>query len=290
MKTRLKAGSWPERIPQSVLLNGQSLQVLEKFGLDWAAYLLRTAVPTVLKHPDLFILRPVNKMRQINVDSIRALNRDVYRSPHQSDRKVVIVYEADRMHTSAANAFLKTLEEPPEDTTLFLLSVRPYDLLPTLRSRCWWVTITDQNLIPRNNAWMDWLIGFQAWLEGRLTDKSKDVLKAYGLLYRFQGILKQEVQCALTKLPSEEGISEEEQLALKSGMEKNVCQRLFGDIEDAVRNLLVQENKRKFAYLLAEWTSFLEKCYGWTQVNLSEDSALEAFFVHLMNLSHNAAS
>ena len=50
--------------------------------------------------------------------------------------RLLVIYEADRMNLSAANIFLKTLEEPTASTTILLLTTRPYSLLPTIRSRC----------------------------------------------------------------------------------------------------------------------------------------------------------
>jgi len=87
------------------------------------------------------ITRSVNektgRMRdEIVVEDIRALNRFFGLSAADGGRRVVIVDCADEMNVSAANALLKMLEEPPERTTLLLISHRPSGLLPTIRSRC----------------------------------------------------------------------------------------------------------------------------------------------------------
>ncbi|WP_405107155.1 DNA polymerase III subunit delta' [Phaeobacter sp. BS52] len=73
---------------------------------------------------------------QIVVDDIRALNKFFGLSATDGGRRVVIVDAADDMNTSAANALLKMLEEPPARTTLLLVSHQPSRLLPTIRSRC----------------------------------------------------------------------------------------------------------------------------------------------------------
>ena len=75
-------------------------------------------------------------MRQISADATRELIAKVQVSAAVAPRKVAILHEVDRMNTAAANVFLKTLEEPPANTTLLLLTTRPYALLPTIRSRC----------------------------------------------------------------------------------------------------------------------------------------------------------
>ncbi|MEP2717990.1 DNA polymerase III subunit delta' [Pseudophaeobacter sp.] len=73
---------------------------------------------------------------QIVVDDIRKLNRFFGLSATDGGRRVVIVDAADDMNTSAANALLKMLEEPPARTTILLISHQPSRLLPTIRSRC----------------------------------------------------------------------------------------------------------------------------------------------------------
>ncbi|MEP2641746.1 DNA polymerase III subunit delta' [Roseobacter sp.] len=78
-----------------------------------------------------------DRMRdQIVVDDIRALSGFFQLSATDGGRRVVIVDAADDMNTSAANALLKMLEEPPERATLLLISHQPSGLLPTIRSRC----------------------------------------------------------------------------------------------------------------------------------------------------------
>ncbi len=73
---------------------------------------------------------------QITVDEIRKLKNFFALSSADGGRRVVIVDSADEMNVSAANALLKLLEEPPADTTLLLISHQPSRLLPTIRSRC----------------------------------------------------------------------------------------------------------------------------------------------------------
>lgn len=88
------------------------------------------------KHPDVHYLKPEGASRQYLVEQIREIVANVALAPIQSKRKVYIVHEADRMSASAANAFLKTLEEPPEDVTIILTSITRANVLPTLVSRC----------------------------------------------------------------------------------------------------------------------------------------------------------
>jgi DNA polymerase-3 subunit delta' len=73
---------------------------------------------------------------QILVDDIRALQRFFSMSSFDGGRRVAIVDAADDMNVQAANALLKTLEEPPRNAHLILVSHAPSRLLPTIRSRC----------------------------------------------------------------------------------------------------------------------------------------------------------
>ena len=82
------------------------------------------------------ILRPRSKSRQISVDDIRDLEHTLQLAAPSGETKVGVIVDADRMNEKAENAFLKTLEEPPDRTLLMLLSTKPQRLLPTILSRC----------------------------------------------------------------------------------------------------------------------------------------------------------
>ena len=81
----------------------------------------------------------------ILIEQIRNVIKRLIHMPTIGSKRVVLVIEADRMTTEAANCFLKTLEEPPLDTLFVLTSSRPSYLLPTIRSRCQNVRFTYLN-------------------------------------------------------------------------------------------------------------------------------------------------
>jgi DNA polymerase-3 subunit delta' len=87
-------------------------------------------------HPDLHRLRPEEDKLTISVDQVRQMTADLALTPHMAGVKVVVIELAERMTTAAANALLKSLEEPTPDTYLFLLTERPGRLAATIRSRC----------------------------------------------------------------------------------------------------------------------------------------------------------
>ncbi len=74
--------------------------------------------------------------RSIRVDQVRAMQKRLNTRPTLGDRRVVIVDPADDMEVGASNALLKSLEEPPQGTFFILVTHRPAQLLPTIRSRC----------------------------------------------------------------------------------------------------------------------------------------------------------
>ena len=82
------------------------------------------------------VVRPRSKSRIISVEEIRGLEQVLYLAAPGGACKVGVITEADRMRDQAANAFLKTLEEPPQNTLLLLLTANPQRLLPTILSRC----------------------------------------------------------------------------------------------------------------------------------------------------------
>ncbi len=87
-------------------------------------------------HPDVFLIE-YGGVKDIKVDQIREeLEERLYFKPFEGRFKVAIVDEAHRMNLNAQNAFLKTLEEPPSDSVIILITSQPQALIPTIRSRC----------------------------------------------------------------------------------------------------------------------------------------------------------
>jgi DNA polymerase III subunit delta' len=88
------------------------------------------------QHPDVLWVRPESKLRAITISQIRDVLHVVNLKPTEAPWKVSVIVGADRLNVQAANAFLKTLEEPPSRSILLLLSTEPQRLLETIRSRC----------------------------------------------------------------------------------------------------------------------------------------------------------
>lgn len=306
-----------QQLGHSLLLHGDDLETLEAVAHTIADRLLNPGdAPAASRrdvaggsHPDCFALRPAGKMRQISAVATRELISRVQVSASVGRRKVGIIYEADRMNATAANIFLKTLEEPPAYTTLLLLTTHPYVLLPTIRSRClhfkFAPTRTGINAPGEPPAgaandgqaadsperlWLSWLADYRDWL-GRLPDTATDkqavaghVFTIYGLVARFDLILEKAVAEAWTRhkdsLPAD--LDEDEQVAIEIGLANGLRARFFAGIEEEtsaqVRPRLEggdQAARRAFVAAIER----LEHGVGLLRLNLKESAALEDFLL-----------
>ncbi|MFV1974405.1 MAG: DNA polymerase III subunit delta' [Candidatus Scalindua sp.] len=87
-------------------------------------------------HPDVFWTEIEEKAKFIKIENIRNLQRSVRLSPLESDYKIFIIKEADRMNEEASNCLLKTLEEPSPNTIIILITNSIATIKETIRSRC----------------------------------------------------------------------------------------------------------------------------------------------------------
>ncbi|MBS0377015.1 MAG: DNA polymerase III subunit delta' [Proteobacteria bacterium] len=87
-------------------------------------------------HPDLLILAPEEDSSQIRIEQVRELGAELALTSHGGGYKVGVVSPADGLNRFAANALLKTLEEPPARTLLILVATQPSRLPATILSRC----------------------------------------------------------------------------------------------------------------------------------------------------------
>lgn len=278
------------RLAHALLFQGASLETLDEASRALAGKLL--GAKDAARHPDFFCVRPSNKMRRIGTDDIRALNRNVQQTSNQGGAKVAVVFEADRLQTQAANAFLKTLEEPPADTTIFLITTRPYDLLPTIRSRCLLVNFpADQDRIAEPE-WRQWLqdYGDLLTLVGSGVNRNSApemILSSYGLITRFVGI-KNDLSSTAWKefkqtLP--DTLGDDEVVALETGYMKSLRGRMFAEIEEQTRNVALQsEDTADAGRRLDGVVQLLEKSAGLLELNFQEAAALEHFILSSLRI------
>ena len=150
------------RMGHSYLLTGDRAESLEALALSLAAQVL-DASPQ--EHPDFHSVRPESKSRHITVEQIRELERELYLRPFVAPLKVAVIFDAERMclgAAGAANAFLKTLEEPPAHTLILLTSGRPAMLLPTIISRCLRLDLGFEDIDPGAAHEPEWIRGWYA--------------------------------------------------------------------------------------------------------------------------------
>jgi len=152
-----------EAIPHALLITGK--EGLAKFSLAtlWAKTLLcETILPGSLSdtdskacghcpscelfqagtHPDYLCVEPTEPGKAIKVDQIRDVVKFVSLTRTRSNIRVIIICPAEAMNVNAANSLLKTLEEPPENTVLILLSSNNHSLPATIHSRCQHMSIS----------------------------------------------------------------------------------------------------------------------------------------------------
>lgn len=287
------------RLSHSLLLQGEDIGLLQDIALSMADRLLNTAGCAAhfppLQHPDCFFLRPVGKMRQIGADPTRELISKVQVSPAVARQKVAILVEADRMNLAAANIFLKTLEEPPRDTTLILLTTRPYALLPTIRSRVQYFRFPTLSNPVEATGWNEWTHDYQAWL-ARLASSTPNkkgaavhIMGMYGLISRFSQVLELATaeiwRAEKAKITAE--LSDEEEVAIEAGISNGLRARLFADIEKATRAFAIPPLSEGDEALRQPYTATvdcLEHCFRLLVLNLNEAAALEDFFLATLRI------
>lgn len=148
---QLIACAQASRLPHALLLTGAPGLGKQVFAEAFASVLLCTAphnknnrcgacrscqLLDAQTHPDLIVIQPEENSSTIKIDQIRELTDQLNQTAQQGGYKVVIINPADALNTAAANALLKTLEEPSPKTLILLITATPSTLSATIRSRC----------------------------------------------------------------------------------------------------------------------------------------------------------
>jgi len=133
--TLLQGAHAHDRLAHAYLLTGPAGSGKRALADRLCALLLEEKVAG-LRHPDIHIIEPESKSRRILIDQIRELERNLQMRSLLGGQKIGIIVDAERLVPAAANAFLKTLEEPPGHSSLLLLSSLPDQLIETIVSRC----------------------------------------------------------------------------------------------------------------------------------------------------------
>src|ERR1700731_22187 len=137
------------------------------------------------KAREIFVAEPESKSRRILIEQIRELEHGLQMRAAEGRRKVAIIVEADRLQPQAANAFLKTLEEPPANSLLLLLSALPEALPDTIVSRCISITLAANDAA----AAMPQKAELIELLRGAVAEKTWNVQNAYRITQGVQRLL-----------------------------------------------------------------------------------------------------
>lgn len=192
-------------------------------------------------HPDVIWVRPESKSRVVTVDQMRDLMQTIHLKPTQAPFKVAIIVSAERLNVQAANAFLKTLEEPPADSIILLLTTEPQRILETIVSRCLRLNFATGTAHHHTPAFVEWLRQFAGVAAG----EQRSLLNRYQLLSTVLNRL------AETKARVTETLGKRSPLERYDDLEPKVRDRFEAELDAAIE----AEYRRERTELLAglEW-------------------------------------
>ncbi|MEI8107666.1 MAG: hypothetical protein WCI46_07605 [Verrucomicrobiota bacterium] len=136
-------------------------------------------------HADFHRIEPESKSRRIVIEQVRELEQALQMRSLFGGKKVGMILDAERLQPQAANAFLKTLEEPPAGTHLLLISSQPEQILETILSRCLEVPL--QRMIPRVQTAQEQQL--LQYLSACARTPKPQISEVFGLVRDFQSLL-----------------------------------------------------------------------------------------------------
>jgi len=192
-------------------------------------------------HADIHWARPESKSRVITVEQTRDLMREIQLKPTEARYKVAVISGADRLNIQAANAFLKTLEEPPARSVMILLSTEPQRMLETTLSRCLRLNFFGDGGRSPDPAQAEWLAQFGALA----ATEQKSLLGRYRLL---DALLQ---RLGEIKARVEEALTARSPLQQHDEVEKDLREKWEDELTAAVE--AEYRRQRAEAILLVQW-------------------------------------
>jgi DNA polymerase-3 subunit delta' len=304
----LKHAFQEKRLGHAYLITGSSDATRQKLAEELAAIVLSSSLLEVKRHPDVHMVGPESKSRKIVTEQMRGLEEALSLKSQQDGYRVAIIHDAERMVLSAANAFLKTLEEPPDQTLLLLTTSLPEALLETIRSRCLRLSIESGEEPEQGEYQQKVTASMESFFsEGR----EYDVAAAFQLARRFQELLAT-IRAGATKAAEEEFQLEKKHFGkttegswegpreqyFKATAEASVLAErsllldaiaaYFGKKLSAVAQELAQN--REEALRLFRALDVVDRLQSSLEAGVQEGLALEASFLELVDLCGNASS
>ncbi len=193
------------RLAHAYLIAGPPGSGKETLAAHLASLVNGTPVADIFsaKAREISVARPESKSRRIVIEQIRELEHALQMRAVNGRRKVAIIPDADRLQSAAANAFLKTLEEPPNNSLLLLLSALPEALPDTIVSRCITIPLAPDGQQQSKHE-QEKLVKLLQHASG---ERSWSVQFAYGLAQEFQHLLRgvrEEVKCEIDEVLKQE--------------------------------------------------------------------------------------
>jgi DNA polymerase-3 subunit delta' len=251
------------RLAHAYLITGAAGSGKEMLAAELTSLVNGTPAEDVFsaKAREVFIARPESKSRRIVTAQIRELEHALQMRSANGRRKVAIIPDADRLQTEAANAFLKTLEEPPKDSLLLLLSALPEALPETVLSRCISIALASDGQ-GRSKKEEEKLVNL---LQQASRHTAWNMQVAYRLAQEFQQLLraireevKQETDDALTR----------EQTRYKDSTDGTWLEEREGYYKALTESLYLQRRAALVEILFAWWTDVLRATNGVAQRDL----------------------
>jgi DNA polymerase-3 subunit delta' len=253
-----------DRLAHAYLLAGPRGSGKRRLAANLAS--LVTESESGLEHPDVHTAEPESKSRRLRIEQTRALEKELQLRSMMGKRKVAIIFEADRMTAEAANGFLKTLEEPPNQSLLLLTSEQPESLPETILSRCIMVPLSRERAEELTAGQRELLDGMARLFR----ERERDVPAVYWLVRTFAVLLQR----------AREQIAEENEGEMK-GEEAHYRQTTESDWLDdreeyykaLTESRYVRERSMLGETLIAWWADVLRQQQGAAGLDLPDYAA-----------------
>jgi DNA polymerase-3 subunit delta' len=273
----LRRAHQQHRLAHAYLITGPHGSGKQQLAADLANLVNGTPATDVFsaKAREIFVARPESKSRRIVIEQIRDLEHTLQMRASNGRRKVAIISDADRLQPQAANAFLKTLEEPPKDSLLLLLSALPEALPETILSRCIAIPLASNG----QRQTKDEEEKLVKLLQQTARQQSWNIQFAYRVAQEFQRLLR--VVREEVKREADEGLKRET-TRYKDATDGAWLEEREEYYKALTESLYLQRRAGLIETLFAWWTDVLRASNGVTHRNLpdakKETGALEMRF------------